>query len=39
VAIERLVLYRSHLGHGPAHYEELATAPLGLTLAGTRATP
>ena len=39
VAIEQLVLYRSHLGHGPARYEPLAAAPLGLTLAGTRATP
>ena len=38
VAIEQLVLYRSHLGAGPAHYEQLASAPLGLTLAGTRAT-
>jgi len=39
VAIEQLILYRSHLGPGPARYEELAAAPLGLTLAGTRATP
>jgi len=37
VAIEQLILYRSHLGRGPAHYEPLAAAPLGLTLAGTRA--
>jgi len=39
VAIEELILYRSHLGPGPARYEALAAAPLGLTLAGTRATP
>lgn len=39
VAVEQLVLYRSHLSGGPAHYEVLAAAPLGLTLAGTRATP
>ncbi|HLE88926.1 MAG TPA: RNA 2',3'-cyclic phosphodiesterase [Candidatus Limnocylindria bacterium] len=39
VAVEELTLYRSHLGRGPARYEVLATAPLGLTLAGTRAAP
>ncbi len=37
--VEQLVLYRSHLGSGPASYEILATAPLGLTLAGSRAAP
>jgi 2'-5' RNA ligase len=37
--VEQLVLYRSHLGLGPASYEILATAPLGLTLAGSRAAP
>jgi RNA 2',3'-cyclic 3'-phosphodiesterase len=28
IAVDRIVLYRSHLGRGPAHYEELASAPL-----------
>ena len=37
LAVEELVLYRSHLGAGPARYEILASAPLGLTLAGSRA--
>jgi 2'-5' RNA ligase len=37
LAVEQLVLYRSHLSAGPASYEILATAPLGLTLAGSRA--
>jgi len=37
LAVEELVLYRSHLGAGPATYEILASAPLGLTLAGSRA--
>ena len=37
LAIDHLVLYRSHVGSGPARYEPLAVAPLGLTLAGTRA--
>lgn len=37
LAVEELVLYRSHLGTGPARYEILASAPLGLTLAGSRA--
>jgi 2'-5' RNA ligase len=37
LAVEELVLYRSHLGAGHARYEVLATAPLGLTLAGSRA--
>jgi RNA 2',3'-cyclic 3'-phosphodiesterase len=36
LAVEELVLYRSHLGSGPAQYEILASAPLGLTLAGSR---
>ena len=35
--VEELVLYRSHTGAGPARYETLATAVLGLTLAGSRA--
>lgn len=35
--IERVVLYRSHLGAGPASYETLSVAQLGLTLAGSRA--
>lgn len=29
LAVDRLVLYRSHLGRGPARYEALTTAPLG----------
>ena len=29
LSVDRLVLYRSHLGHGPARYEALATAALG----------
>jgi RNA 2',3'-cyclic 3'-phosphodiesterase len=33
IAVDRLVLYRSHLGRGPARYEPLAEAPLG-ALAG-----
>ncbi len=37
LAVEELILYRSHLGSGPATYEILASAPLGLTLAGSRA--
>jgi 2'-5' RNA ligase len=37
LAVEELVLYRSHLGTGPARYEILASAPLGITLAGSRA--
>ncbi len=37
LAVEQLVLYRSHLTAGPASYEILAAAPLGLTLAGSRA--
>jgi len=37
LAVEELVLYRSHLGSGPAKYEILAAVPLGLTLAGSRA--
>ena len=38
LAVEELVLYRSHLGEGPARYEILAAAPLGLSLAGSRAS-
>ena len=37
LAVEELVLYRSHLGTGHARYEVLANIPLGLTLAGSRA--
>jgi RNA 2',3'-cyclic 3'-phosphodiesterase len=37
LAVEQLVLYRSHLGSGPAKYETLAAVPLGITLAGSRA--
>ena len=37
LAVDQVVLYRSHLGAGPARYEILGTAPLGLTLAGSRA--
>jgi 2'-5' RNA ligase len=37
LAIEQVVLYRSHLGAGHARYETLATVPLGLTMAGSRA--
>ena len=37
LAVEELVLYRSQLGSGPAKYETLATVPLGITLAGSRA--
>jgi 2'-5' RNA ligase len=33
IAVDRLVLYRSHLGRGPARYESLGEAPLG-ALAG-----
>lgn len=36
LAVEELVLYRSHLGTAQAHYEALANVPLGLTLAGSR---
>jgi RNA 2',3'-cyclic 3'-phosphodiesterase len=28
IAVDRLILYRSHLGGGPAHYEALAQARL-----------
>ena len=35
--VEELVLYRSHTKLGPARYEILASAPLGITLAGSRA--
>ena len=37
MAIEELVLYRSHTALGPASYEILASVPLGITLAGSRA--
>ena len=37
LAVEQLLLYRSHLGSGPAKYETLAALPLGITLAGSRA--
>jgi RNA 2',3'-cyclic 3'-phosphodiesterase len=33
IAVDQLVLYRSHLGRGPARYESLGEAPLG-ALAG-----
>jgi RNA 2',3'-cyclic 3'-phosphodiesterase len=36
LAVQEIVLYRSHLGAGPARYEILAAAPLGVTLAGSR---
>ncbi len=29
LAVDDVVLYRSHLGRGPARYEELARLPLG----------
>lgn len=35
--VEELVLYRSHTVRGSARYEILASAPLGITLAGSRA--
>ena len=35
--VEELVLYRSHTSVGPARYEVLASAPLGITQAGSRA--
>lgn len=31
VRVDRLILYRSHLGDGPARYEALAEMPLGIT--------
>jgi 2'-5' RNA ligase len=37
LAVEELVLYRSHFEAGHAKYEILAAVPLGLTLAGSRA--
>lgn len=37
MAVEELVLYRSHTALGPARYEILASVPLGITLAGSRA--
>jgi 2'-5' RNA ligase len=37
LAVEELVLYRSHMGAGHARYEALANIPLGITLAGSRA--
>lgn len=36
--VEELVLYRSYTARGPARYEILASVPLGITLAGSRAT-
>ena len=35
--VEELVLYRSHTALGPARYEILASVPLGISLAGSRA--
>ncbi|MGZ8563131.1 MAG: RNA 2',3'-cyclic phosphodiesterase [Candidatus Limnocylindria bacterium] len=35
--VEELILYRSHTARGAASYEILATAPLGIALAGSRA--
>jgi len=32
LAVDELVLYRSILGHGPAHYEPLAVARLGVSV-------
>ena len=32
VAVDRLVLFRSHVGRGPAHYEALAEARIGSLL-------
>jgi RNA 2',3'-cyclic 3'-phosphodiesterase len=32
IAVGRLILYRSHLGRGPAHYEALAEARIGSLL-------
>jgi 2'-5' RNA ligase len=32
MAMDRLILYRSHLGRGPAHYEALAEARIGSLL-------
>ena len=32
IAVDRLILYRSHLGRGPAHYEPLAEARIGSLL-------
>jgi 2'-5' RNA ligase len=32
LAVDELVLYRSILGQGPAHYEPLAVAPLGVLV-------
>lgn len=37
IAVDRLVLYRSHLGRGPARYESLAEAPL--LAAAAEASP
>ena len=38
LAINELILYRSHIGHGPARYETLSVARLGEPPAGKRAT-
>jgi 2'-5' RNA ligase len=29
IEVDRVVLYRSHLGHGPARYEPLVSLPIG----------
>jgi 2'-5' RNA ligase len=39
IAVHRLVLYRSHLGRGPATYESLAEVPFLATAAGVMAQP
>jgi RNA 2',3'-cyclic 3'-phosphodiesterase len=36
LAVDELILYRSHIGDGPASYETLASVRLGLTPAGSR---
>ena len=38
LAIEELILYRSHIGQGPAKYETLSVARLGEPSDGKRAT-
>jgi 2'-5' RNA ligase len=32
LAVERIILYRSHMGRGPARYEALAEVPLGVAI-------
>jgi 2'-5' RNA ligase len=39
VHVDRLVLYRSHLSGGPAHYESMAEAKLGGALGGRSPGP